>query len=280
MLLLLLGSATAFLYLDVMSIVLLLLFTLIFEHLMIYLKAKQLDYFSFSSLATAMGVILMMVTTHWWIYLIVIAVGLGQKYWIAHEGVHFFNPSNFAIIMALLFFYDDAHIVLGQLGDHLWLAWLVMLMGGIILWRANRWMIPILFVVAYLLFQNLLVISYDPVLIMEEVTHRFYSVSFIVFIFFMLTDPRTTPSVYYQQVLFALLVALGASLLDRYLGFRVQHLFLSLFFFSVFVPLFVSDSGTVNRKLLIFKTIGFTLMVIAVIIMIEIKPPYYFDMNG
>ncbi|MBD3793416.1 MAG: hypothetical protein IE889_04555 [Campylobacterales bacterium] len=280
LLLLFLGSTTAFLYLECFTILALFLFTLLFEHLLIYFKTKRLDYFSFSSLATAMGVMLMMVTPQWWIYMVVIGAGLLQKHWIASHGIHFFNPSNFAIVIALLFFYQDAHIVLGQLGDQFWLSLVVVVIGIVILWRANRWLIPIVFVAVYLLFQYLWVVAYDPVLVMEEVTHRFYSVSFIVFILFMLTDPRTTPEALWKQAAFALLIALGASLLDRWVGFRVQHLFLSLFLFSLWVPLAVSGQDTLERKALLIKTVGFTLMAIAVIIVIEMQPPYYFDMNG
>jgi len=235
-------------------------------------QAKKI--LDFSSLTTAIGVIMMMVSFHLWIYFIVITLGLIQKNYLKIEGKHFFNPSNFALIMALLFFYKDAHIVLGQLGDELWLHILLSFMAVAILIRVNRWIIPLFFTLFYLFFQYIFVLPYDPVLLMEDIYYRFYSLSFILFILFMLTDPKTTPTNSIYQIFFALFIALLSSLFDRYYDFRVQHLFLSLFFFSLFTPLVLNYS-----KSLLLKTAFIAFVVIVVIITIESKTPYYFSME-
>jgi Na+-transporting NADH:ubiquinone oxidoreductase subunit NqrB len=237
-----------------------------------------------------MGVILMMVSPHLWIYVIVIALGLLQKHFIVvlvqNQHRHFFNPSNFALLCCLLFFYKEAHIVLGQLGDDLWLQVIVSLLAIVMLARVNRCIIPVFFSATYLLLQYFLVIQYDPVMIFEELYRRFYSVSFIVFILFMLTDPKTTPEKYPIQVLYALCIALAATLLDVLNGFRVQHLFLSLSLFSVCNPLLEffeyesENKAKKNKILFITKTAFILLVLIAVILFIEIKQPYYFSMDA
>ncbi len=289
-LLLLLGKYKAHIYLSWSNIFFLLTFTIFIEHIFLYLKNKKLSYFSFSALSTAMGVILMMASPHLWIYVIVIALGLLQKHFIVvlvqNQHRHFFNPSNFALLCGLLFFYKEAHIVLGQLGDDLWLQVIVSLLAILILVRVNRWIIPVCFSAAYLLLQYFLVIQYDPVMIFEELYRRFYSVSFIVFILFMLTDPKTTPEKYPIQLLYALCIALAATLLDVLNGFRVQHLFLSLSLFSVCNPLlefFEHESKNKAKKdkmLFVSKTVLILLVLIAVILLIEIKQPYYFSMDA
>ena len=235
-------------------------------------------YFPYSSLATSIGVMLMMVSTHFYIYLIVIALAVLQKHYLKINKQHFFNPSNFALIIGLFLFYDDAHIVLGQLGDETWLGLLLGVLGMAILIRVNRWIIPISFIFFYLVFQYLFVVSLDPVLIMEEVYYRFYSVSFILFILFMLTDPKTTPSKNYEQIGFAFLVAFFSVGLDYIYGFRIQHLFLSLFFFSLFTPMV--EHWNNRSKALVLSTFLLFVLATMVIINIESQAPYYFTMDG
>lgn len=253
-----------------------LLFTVAIEHLFLYFNKHRDFYFSYSSFSTAIGVIVLMYSPHLWIYFVVIALGLFQKHYITLEGKHFFNPSNFALMMALLFFYNDAHIITGQFGDERWLAWLVSFLAMVILVRVHRWIIPLAFILSYLLLQYALVVLYDPVVIFEDIYHRLYSVTFILFIYFMLTDPSVTPSKWYEQIIFALLVALMAVLLDRFYGFRVQHLFMAVFFFSICSTL-LSAKKTFKTLL----TAGFLFFFIIITIsFVEMQIPYYFEMEG
>ena len=146
-----------------------------------------------------------------------------------------------------------------------------------ILVRANRWVISVVFIVSYLFLQYFLIVGYDPVVIFEDIYHRFYSVTFILFIYFMLTDPPVTPSSHTEQILFAIVVALMATLLDRYFGYRVQHLFMSVFFFSFFVH--YRTFKTLSSREITYLVTMFCLMV-GVLFYIELQPPYYFEMNG
>lgn len=256
-----------------------LLFTFTFEVFLGYIRGvhPRVVNFSFSSFSTSIGVMLMMVSSQFYIYFVVIALALLQKHYLRLNNQHFFNPSNFAIIMALLLFYDDAHIVLGQLGDELWIGMLLAVLALAILLRANRWIIPLFFIIFYLLFQYIFIVSLDPVLIMQEIFHRFYSVSFILFILFMLTDPRTTPSSNLLQVLFAFFIAVFSVLLDYIYGFRVQHLFMSIFLFSFFVGALPLKKLSLTQ---IKVVVIILLCIIAVLTYIEIQQPYYFEMNG
>lgn len=280
LILLLIGKYLAHLYLSWGTILALLLFAVIIEHLLLYLKHNGNIYFSFSSLSTAIGVMLMMVSLQFWIYLLVVAMGLMQKHFLCIEGRHFFNPSNFALLMALLLFYDKAHIVLGQLGDDWWIVCIVVALSSTILWRVDRWIIPLVFCMAYVLFEYYLIIKYDPVMTMEDMLERFLSVSFVVFIVFMLTDPRTTPAKPKYQIVFAVCIALGAAALDALQGFRVQHLFFSLAFLSPWVVILTLWQQNYNQPRLI--AIGSLILVVVVgaISFIEMKPPYYFSMDG
>ena len=280
LLLVLVAYFGAYLYLGVWTLVGLLAFAIAIEHLFIYIKKGEVSFFSSSSITTALGISLMMIAESGWIYLLIIGIGLVQKHFLTLGGRHFFNPSNFALIMALLLFYDDAHIVLGQLGDDVWLRVVVLLLGLFMLSRAQRFIIPIVFTLAYLAFQYLVIVSYDITMILEDITLRFYSVSFLLFILFMLTDPRTTPSPIVQQIIFAVLIAVLSTWLDRVNGFRVQHLFMALFLLSPIAVLFsVYKKGEIKTQSLamMWMLIPVSLVVLAVI---ENNAPYYFEMDG
>jgi Na+-transporting NADH:ubiquinone oxidoreductase subunit NqrB len=279
-LIMMLGKWYAYISLTWFEIVSVLFFTAFVSHVLLYWKIQKLDYFSFSALSTAIGVMLMLSSTHLWIIMFLIALGLASKHILQLHKKHFFNPSNFSLILGLLFFYHDAHLVLGQLGDAIWLQIVVFVLAVAILLRVKRWRIPMVFIVMYVALQYTIVLSNDPMMTLDNIWEHFYAVSFFLFIFFMLTDPQTTPQNTYAQVFFAFFIALCATLLDYYNGFRVQHLFLSLFLNTY---LFVGGSLCLNENLKKHEKflLGILLfLVLGAIIFIELQAPYYLEMNG
>jgi hypothetical protein len=277
-LLFIVGTYIGHIYLSWVEIFLILIFTLLIEHFFIYTKSKKITFVSYASLSTALGVMLMMLSTHFYIYVFVIVLGLAQKHFLRYKSQHFFNPSNFALMGGLLFFYYDTHIALGQLGENIIFQVLVLFLGLLILYRVNRWLLSVGFVISYVSLQYFLLLPSDPVLLFEDIYARFYSVSFIVFIVFMLTDPQTTPSSYVVQSIFAFTLALGATLLDYYFGFRVQHLFMLLFLCTpMYITLKILHKEKRTKK--IYFYLGtLLLLTLSAIIYIEIQAPYYLEM--
>ena len=277
-LLCLVGKYVGYIYLSWVKIFSLLVFTFFLEHSFIYIQSKKITFISYSSLSTALGVMLMMLSTHFYIYLFVIVLALAQKHFLRYEAQHFFNPSNFALMGGLLFFYHDTHLALGQLGESAIFQVLVLILAFLILYRVNRWILSVVFVFSYVALQYFLLLPTDPVLLFEDIYARFYSVSFIVFIVFMLTDPKTTPSSYMTQSIFAIVLALGATLLDYFFGFRVQHLFMVLFLCT---PLYIGLQLLYKEKRTIyfyFSLSTILLLTLSAIIYIEIQAPYYLEM--
>ncbi len=233
-LLLLLLSIVAYgydaLYIKMPLFFLLVCFAILFQYLLCYIfeKCKSL-FFPYSAATTAMSTMLMLYATSWYIYLFAITVGLSQKILIRAGQRHLFNPSNFAIVMAMLFFHKKAEIVTGQLGDDTLLLLLVTLFAIVMLLLAKRVLIPLLFAFLYLLFEYLFVVSQDPVLMFEDFVLSLYSVSTVVFLFFMITDPKTTPNGYAAQALFAAVLAAFSTLLDLLYAYSMLHPFLALF---------------------------------------------------
>jgi len=275
--LLIVGSFVANIYLGWKEIIIILLFALAIEHLFLYLNPKRSFYLSYASLSTAVGVIILMYSTQLWLYFFAITAGLFQKHFMTIRGKHLFNPSNFSLMMVLLFFYQEAHIVMGQLGDAPWLVGVISLVAIVILIRVDRWVIPVVFVVAYLWLEYLLVVGYDPTILLEDIYERLYAATFVLFIYFMLTDPPVTPDSRRMQILYGIVIALIASGMDRYFGYRVQHLFIAVFLLSPFVSLYQMDSegSTRFKQLLIIL-----LLTVGVVASIQMQAPYYFEMDG
>jgi len=271
------GKISAYIHLGWWEAITLVLFAGITEHFLIYRKNHTIPYWSYSAFSTALGVMLMLVASHDWIYAVVIALALLQKHFLVYAKRHFFNPSNFALIVGMLLFYDQAHIVLGQMGEASWLGGLVLVLAGLILVRVGRWRIPLAFVLSYLAFEYGAIVGYDPIMTFEDIWERLYSISFIVFIVFMLTDPRTTPSNGCLQIGFGVLVALGGALLDRWFGFRAQHLFMVLFVVSPWGVFF--DGDREERRTMLLWVVILSLMALGAIMWIESRPPFYYEMN-
>ena len=277
LLLLIIGSFFATIPLSWVDIGLIIIFTFFVEHLFLYFNKSRDFYLSYSAFSTAIGVVVLVYSTSLWIYFLIITLGLLQKHFLNIEQKHLFNPSNFALIMALLLFYDDAHIISGQLGDEPLFSMVVFVLAMSMLVRVQRWIVPIMFVFFYLFLQYVFIVSYDPVVFFEEIYYRFFSVTFMLFIYFMLTDPSVTPSSWRGQIVFVFLIVLFTTLLDRFYGYRVQHLFMSVFFFSFFVNLLPLKRLSLTQLKL---AVIILFLVVSSLVYIELQAPYYFEMNG
>ncbi len=272
-----LGKLSAHIHVGWMQAIGMVLWAGLIEHGGYRIRFRTHAFVAYSACSTAIGVMLMLAAPPW-IYLAVIALALLQKHAVRVDGTHFFNPSNFALIAGMVFFYYQAHPIRGQLGSDLWIMAVLAVLAIWILVRVDRWVIPIVFSISYLGLEYAWVVGFDPTMVFEDVYRRFYAVSFVVFVLFMLTDPRTTPVARWAQICFGILVAVVGAGLDHGYGFRVQHLFMALFVLSPWVPLLHAGIGA--RRKVFFASVALFLLAIGAIIFIESQPPYYYEMTG
>ena len=222
-----------------------------------------------SAVTTSLGVVLMVYLASWWIYVAVVGIALAQKHLLTPWGRHLFNPSNAALIAALVLWPQHTYIRIGQLGYDLFIVVTVVAIGAVVLQRARRWIIPPVFAISYLLFSCMWYVAFDPELTCERFVLRFWSVSFIVFMLFMLTDPKTTPSRYGYQALFAFAVAALAVGLDVYFGWRIQHPFEALF---VLTPVVVWLQRKKDRRQVIGNIAVWLLLMAALLLYLHTFP--------
>ncbi|MFH0709212.1 MAG: FG-GAP-like repeat-containing protein [Pseudomonadota bacterium] len=234
-------------------------FAILVEHTLLYIKNKALTFFSFSAVSTALGISFMLRTSDLYIYFIVILVALLQKHWLIIRSKHFLNPSNVAVVIGLMFFPYQTYTTPEQWGDLWWLGLIMMSLGIYITIKVHRVLIPVIFILTYALVTYLF-ITHN----IYEIFHLLISGSFLLFMFFMLTDPRTSPDRYATQIFFAISIAILPLILELFFGAREIYMFLSLFLLTLTVPWLrnLESSRYLNKTIVIILI--FELMVIVV----------------
>lgn len=158
---------------------------------------------------------------------------IGSKFVLRVRGKHVFNPTNFGLA-AILLLTDDAWVSPGQWGSAAAAAFAVACLGFVVVRRAARSDVTWAFLVFYggLVFGRALWLG-DPLAIP---LHHLSSGAFLIFAFFMISDPKTTPDSRAGRLLFAALVAAGAGFVHFGL-FRPNGLIWSLAALAPLVPL-------------------------------------------
>jgi enediyne biosynthesis protein E5 len=164
-------------------------------------------------------------------------VTVASKFVLRVRGKHVFNPTNFGIVALMLATGGAGGAVWvspGQWGSAAFFGFLIACLGGLVVNRAARSDVTYAFLAFYLavLFGRALWLGQPMAIPLHQVENG----AFLIFTFFMISDPKTTPDSRAGRVLFALLVALGAGFV-HFVLFRPNGLLLSLAFLSPLVPL-------------------------------------------
>jgi Na+-transporting NADH:ubiquinone oxidoreductase subunit NqrB len=167
------------------------------------------------------------------LYLAASGIAILSKFALRLDGKHIWNPATFAIV-ALRYGTPDAWVAPGQWGAALWFAALLGCLAAIVLQRSRRVDTAFFFLGSHaaLLAARALWLG-DPWTIP---LHQIESGSLLLFAFFMVTDPRTTPEHRLGRLAFAAAVAA----LGHWLAFFEQMreaLYLALFLLAPTVPL-------------------------------------------
>jgi Na+-transporting NADH:ubiquinone oxidoreductase subunit NqrB len=131
-------------------------------------------------------------------------IAIGSKFLVRVRGKHVFNPANVALV-SLMLLSDQAWVSSGQWGSAAIGAFALSCLGFLVLTRARRAETTIAFLLFYggLLFGRALWLG-DPLSIP---VHQLQNGALLIFAFFMISDPKTTPDAAAGRVLYAALVA-------------------------------------------------------------------------
>lgn len=164
-----------------------------------------------SPLISALSLCLLLRTDHPALPAVAALAAVAGKFLIRLRGKHVFNPANFGLV-AMMLATDRAWVSPGQWGSVALFGFLLACLGGLVIHRAERSDVTYAFVAAYgaVLFGRAWWLG-DPLTIPF---HQMQNGAFLIFAFFMISDPKTTPDTRAGRVAYAAVVALVAGYLQ------------------------------------------------------------------
>lgn len=150
---------------------------------------------------------------------------------------HILNPANLAAFSAMMWM-PHAWLSPGQWGQETLTAMWMVALGATACGRAQRWDVSITLLVTWLgLFAARLIwLSYASDLAVDMWFHQALNGATILFAFFMISDPMTTPQHQAARIAYAMCVAITA-FAWQYGLYKPQGLIVSLFIWSFTVPI-------------------------------------------
>jgi enediyne biosynthesis protein E5 len=159
-----------------------------------------------SAYITGISVGILLRSPAYWTYFLCAALSITSKYALRFRNRHIWNPSNFGIC-AMLFLASDSVAGLSiQWGNNFGSLLVIWMLGSVIVWRARRFHITATYVASFIALSFLRSwITGDPWQAeISPITGPMYQ----LFIFFMITDPRTTVRSRAGQCIVAVAVAI------------------------------------------------------------------------
>ena len=158
-----------------------------------------------SAYVSGISVGMLVRSPEFWPYALCSAISIVSKYLIRVDGRHIWNPSNLGIVAMLVLASDTVASLSVQWGNTLLPMVVVWLFGTAIIGTLGRFHITLTYVLSFVALAALRsAMTGDPFLAeVAPITGPMYQ----LFIFFMITDPKTTVGPRWAQCLVAFLVA-------------------------------------------------------------------------
>lgn len=159
-----------------------------------------------SAFISSLSLCLLLRTDHLAIAALASVIAIGSKFVFRWKGKHLFNPTNLSL--AVMLATGLGWISPGQWGQVAWFGFLIACLGSLVVTRAARADVTLAFLACYvgLLYARALWLG-DSLAIPF---HQIESGALLIFAFFMISDPKTTPDSRTGRIVYALCVTLAA----------------------------------------------------------------------
>ena len=186
-----------------------------------------------SPMISALSLILLLRTDDILLAMAAAAIAISSKFLVRFNGKHMFNPANVAIV-SLMLLSDRVWISTGQWGNAAIGAFALACLGFIVLTRAKRAETTITFLLAYaaLLVGRALWLG-DP---LQIPLHHLQNGALLIFAFFMISDPKTTPNTAAGRIIYAMIVA-SIAFVIQFVFYQPNGPILALIMSAPLVPL-------------------------------------------
>lgn len=158
-----------------------------------------------SAYMSGISVGILLRSPEFWPYALCSALSTTSKYAIRWHDRHLWNPSNFAICAMLLLAPEYVAALSIQWGNESWAMLVIWVLGAVITYRVGYFHITVTYVISFLLFAALrsAVTGHSYIAEIAPLTGPMYQ----LYIFFMITDPKTTVRPRWAQYLVTVLIA-------------------------------------------------------------------------
>ena len=175
-----------------------------------------------SAYISGISVGILLRSPEFWPYALCSAIAITSKYAVRVQGRHIWNPSNFSICAMLLVAPEFVAALSIQWGNTVWPMVIIWVLGAFIVYRVRRFHITGTYLASFVALALLrTAITGHPFLAeVSPVTGPMYQ----LFVFFMITDPKTTVTPRGAQCVVAGLVAVAEMIL------RLAHVVNAPFF--------------------------------------------------
>ncbi len=186
-----------------------------------------------SAFVTCLGTSILLRSDSYFIHPIIVTLAVSSKFIFRINGKHVFNPAMFGVILALSLF-PNSWISSGQWGFEIYTSLFLFLLGFSVTYKARVGIISFSFLLFYIVFlyYRIQFFGYRD----DVFFHQIQNGSLILFSFFMISDPMTSPNHNYARVIHTFLVAIVAYTI-AYKFFKPNALVWSLFLCSPIVIL-------------------------------------------
>ena len=195
------------------------------------LGLKNVGYLS--TIVTGIGLSVLVRADSLWVHPLVAALAISAKFTVRIGDKHIFNPANLGVVLAILFL-PGAWLSLGQWGSDVIAGMWFVALGVTVTVSAKRFDIAWAFLAVYgaLLMGRVIWLDQRWAVLLNQLS----SGGLLLFTFFMITDPMTTPNDRRMRWLYAALVATLA-FVWQFVWYRNGGPVWALFLLSPLVPL-------------------------------------------
>lgn len=187
-----------------------------------------------SAAITSLSLTLLLRTDIVAIAMLAAVIAISSKFLVRVRGKHIFNPANVALV-TLMFCSDQAWVSSGQWGSAAVGAFFLACLGFLVLTRAKRAETTIAFLLSFavLLIGRAIWLG-DPASIP---LHQLQNGALLIFSFFMISDPKTTPNTGVGRIIYGALVACVAYII-QFVLYEPNAPIIALILCAPLVPMF------------------------------------------
>jgi len=141
-----------------------------------------------------------------WPFALCAFLSIASKYVLAWRGKHLWNPTNLGVCAMLLLASNVVSMLSHQWGNELWTVAILWCLGALTVWRARVWHVTLAWLAGFFVFAALRAALLDGGRFQTEIA-PITGPMYTLFMFFMITDPKTVVRGRGLQVAIAFTVA-------------------------------------------------------------------------